>query len=91
MSFCTSPSSSRVIGHVRPLADDLGDVFLVDLFLEHPLAFLQLGQPGFLLADAPFQLGQAAVLQLGRLGVVAVALRPLDLLAQRFLLLFQRP
>ena len=30
---------------VRPLADDLGDVFLVDFFLQHPLALLQLGQP----------------------------------------------
>ena len=33
---------------VRPLADDLGDVLLVDLLLEHPLALLQLGQPRLL-------------------------------------------
>ena len=33
---------------VRPLADDLGDVFLVDFLLEHALALLQLGQPRFL-------------------------------------------
>ena len=30
--------------NVRPLADDLGDVFLVDFLLQHPLVFLQRGQ-----------------------------------------------
>ena len=52
---------------VRPLADDLGDVFLVDFLLQHPLALLELGQPRFLVADLLLELGHAAVLQLGRL------------------------
>ena len=31
-------------GHAGPLADDLGDVFLVHLFLEHLLVLLELGE-----------------------------------------------
>ena len=34
-------------GNVRPLADDLGDVLLVDFLLQHPLALLKLGEPRF--------------------------------------------
>ena len=41
--------------------------------------FWSVGQRRFLLADLLFELRHAAVLQLGRLGVVAGALRPLDL------------
>ena len=37
---------------VRPAADDLGDVLLVDLFLEHPAGLLQLGQARFLVAGS---------------------------------------
>ena len=33
---------------VRPLADDLGDVFLVDFLLQHAVALLELGQPALL-------------------------------------------
>ena len=29
---------------VRPLADDLGDVLLVDFLLQHPVALLDLGE-----------------------------------------------
>ncbi len=68
---------------VRPLADDLGDVFLVDFLLQHPLALLQLGQLRFLLLDLAFELRDLAVLQLRRLLVVAGALRALDLEPQR--------
>ena len=77
-------------GDVGPLAHDVGDVFLVDFLLEHPVALLDLGQLRFGGADALLELGHAAVLELGRLGVVARALRALDLAAQRFLFLFQR-
>ena len=65
-------------GDVRPLRDDLGDVLLVDLFLEHALSLLQVGEPGLLLANSPLELRQLSVLQLRGLGVVAGALRQLD-------------
>ena len=65
--------------NVRPLADDLGDVLLVDLFLQHPLTFLQLGEPRLRLADSLLELRDPSVLELGRLRVVAGALRLLDL------------
>ena len=74
---------------LRPAADDLGDVLLVDFFLQHALALLQLGQPRFLLLDLPLELRQPAVLQLGRLRVVAGALRLLDLDAHLLELLLQ--
>ena len=37
---------------VRPAADDLGDVLLVDLLLQHALVLLQLGEPRLLLAGS---------------------------------------
>ena len=74
---------------VGPLAHDLGDVFLVDFLFEHPVALLDVGQLRFGGADALLELGHAAVLELGRPGVVARALRVLDLAAERFLFLFQ--
>ena len=68
---------------VRPLADDVGDVLLVDLFLEHRLALLGRRRNALLFgAHHPLELGQTAVLQLGRLAIVAAALRALDLQAQ---------
>ena len=76
-------------GNVRPLADDLGDVFFVDLFLQHPMIVLQGGEPLLFSLDLAFDLRGAAVLQLGGAGVVAGALRPLDILTERFLILFQ--
>ena len=37
-----------VDGNVRPAADDVGDVFFVDLLLEHPVALLQRAETRFL-------------------------------------------
>ena len=68
-------------GDVRPPADDGGDVFLVDLFLQHPGAG---GEVRLAHLDFLFELRQPAVLQLRRLGVVAGPLRPLDLEPQGF-------
>ena len=76
-------------GDVRPLADDVRDILLVDFFLQHALALLQLGQLQLLVLDLFLELRHAAVLQLRGLRVVAGALRPLNLDAQRFLILFQ--
>jgi len=64
------PLHETADGNVRPLRDDFGDVLFVHLFFEHALALLQLGQSGFLFANHPLELGQAAVLKLRRLGVV---------------------
>ena len=72
-----------------PLADDVRDVLLVDLFLQHPLVLLQLGQTRFLLADLLLELRHAAVLKLGGGRVVARALGPFHLLPHRFQLLLQ--
>ena len=74
---------------MRPAADDVGDVLLVDLLLQHALALLQLAQPRFLVLDLLLERRQPAVLQLGRLGVVAGALRALDLEAHLLELLLQ--
>jgi len=56
---------------VRPLADDVGDVFFVDFFLQHALALLGFGQACLFVADLLLELRHAAVLQLGGLRVVA--------------------
>ena len=67
---------------VRPLADDGGDVLFVHLFLEHARACSRGG-----LAAPPqllLELGEPSVLQLRRARVVPLALRPLDLVPQRF-------
>ena len=70
-------------GDVRPLADDFGDVLLVDLLLEHRLPLLGRRRDALLFgAHHPLELGQTAVLQLGRLAIVASALRAFDLQAQ---------
>ena len=76
LDFAFHQPADRDVG---PLGDDLGDVLLVDFFLEHPLALLHFGEAGLLLLDLPLELGQLAVLQLGRLRVVARSLRLLDL------------
>ena len=49
---------------VRPAADDLGDVLLVDFLLQHPLTLLQVRQPRLALLDPAFDVRQPAVLQL---------------------------
>jgi hypothetical protein len=50
--------------NMRPLADDVGDVFFVDLFLQHPLVLLELGETRFLVLDLLFDLGHGAILEL---------------------------
>ena len=57
-----------------PLRDHLGDVLGVDLLLQHPPAGLQLVQVGGGVRDAPFQLRDAPVTDLGRLLQVGLAL-----------------
>ena len=70
-------------GNVRPLADDIGDVFFVDLFLEHAQAlFCRSRHTFFFGADLPLDLGQPAILQLGRFPVIAGALDALNLRPQ---------
>ena len=64
----------------RPFADDLGDVFLFDLFFQHLLVALQLGQPLVLGLQPLLGVGDAAIAQLG--GLLQVA-HPLGLLALR--------
>jgi len=76
-------------GDAGPLADHLGDVFLVHLLLEHPLVALQVGQPRLGGLDAALDLRQAAVLQLGGLAVVAASLGALHLVAHLPVLLLQ--
>ena len=73
--------------HAGPLGDDLGDVLGVDLLLEHALVVLQLVEVRRRLLDAPLELGDAAVADLG--GDVEVGL-PLQLRAQLLELLLQR-
>ena len=74
-------------GDTRPLRDDLGDVFLVDLFLQHLLLALELVEARGLLVDLVLELAHRAVaelrgqlevaLALGLLGVGARLLEPL--------------
>ncbi len=52
-------------GHARPLAHDLGDVFLVDLFLQHLLIRLELVEMLRGLFDLALELGDQAVADLG--------------------------
>ena len=70
-SFFTSPSSIFETGMPVHLADDLGDVFFVDLFLQHArLLAIHLRAE---LRDFRFELRQLAVLDLRRALVVALA------------------
>ena len=73
---------------VRPLRDDVGDVLLVNFFLEQTRAARAL-RGGIRLLDAFLQLGDASVLQLGRLRVVSGALRGRKLVAGVLELLLQ--
>jgi hypothetical protein len=50
-------------GNVRPLADHVGDVFLVDLFLQHALPLLQLGEALLFAAYALLDLRRTPVKQ----------------------------
>ena len=49
---------------VRPLGDDLRDVFFVYFLFQHALALLQLSEVPFLFANLPLEIRQTAVLQL---------------------------
>ena len=53
-------------GHAGPLRDDLGDVFVVDLFFEHRVVALQLVELARRVLDLGFELGNPAVSDLGR-------------------------
>ena len=75
--------------NVRPLRDDLGDVLLVDLFLQQARALRRLRAARLGLMDALLEIGDAAVLQLRRLRVVARALRHAELVARGLELLLQ--
>ena len=76
--------------HAGPRADDLGDVFLVDLFLEHLRVALQVGEPLLSLANPAFRLRDPAVLQLRGGGIVARALRGLDVVPEALEFLLAR-
>ena len=70
-----------------PLADDFGNVFRVDLFLQHAVTELQLVEVLGGFGDAPFELGDAPVANLGRHRQVGLTL---DLGAQLLELFLQR-
>ncbi len=61
-------------GDARPLGDDLGDVLLVDLLLQHAAVLLHLGEPRVLGLEALVELHQGAVAQLGGLLEIAAPL-----------------
>ena len=86
-SLSISPSISAADRDAGRLGDHLGDVLGVDLLLEHPAAGLQLVQVLGGVDDAPLQLRDAPVADLGRLLQVRLALelgaQPLQLLLQR--------
>ena len=63
----------------RPLGDDLGDVLLVDLFLQHRLVGLQLVEPRGLRLDVGLELAHRPVAELRGAIEVALALGPLGL------------
>ena len=66
-------------GHAGPLGDDLGDVFGVDLFLQHRGVALQVGEPGGAGLDLALQHRQVPVTDLGGTLQVALALGLLGL------------
>ena len=76
LDFAFHQPADRDVG---PAADDFRDVFLVDFLLEHPAGLLHLGEPRLLVLESALELGQPAVLQLGRLRVISRLLRALHL------------
>ena len=79
-------------GNMRPFAHDFGDVFFVDLFLEHGLALFRRRRHAFIFgAHQSLDLRQAAVLQLRRFAVLAGTLRALDLQAKLLELFLELP
>jgi hypothetical protein len=81
-----SDSISRLSGMPVAAGDDLGDVFGVDLLLEHRTALLDRREVRSGLLDAALDLGDAPVADLGRGREVGLAL---DLRAQPLQLLLQ--
>ena len=77
--------------NARPFADDLRDVLLVDLLLQHPLALLEGGEPSFLVPDSLLQLRDAPVLQLRGLRVLTGPLSAVHVLADGLELLLYLP
>ena len=65
-----------------PFADDLGDVLGRDLFGQHLVAALHVGELLLRRDDLAFQIRRRAVLQLRRFRVIGGALGALDLGAQ---------
>ncbi len=61
-------------GNAGPLADDLGDFFFADFFLQHRMVFLQLGELVLRGLQFFFRRGQLAVADFGDAGKVAGAL-----------------
>ena len=77
-------------GDACPLGDDLGDVFLVDLFLQHLLLGLEVVQARRLHLDLGFEVADGAVAELRGLLEVALALGHLGLGARALELLLDR-
>src|SRR5712664_1202563 len=62
-----------------PPADDLGDVFFIDLFLEQRVAALEFGQPRLRGLDLLVDLDGLPISELGRLREIGGALGPVGL------------
>ena len=77
-------------GDAGPLGDDLGDVLLVDLFLQHLLVGLELVEALGLLHDLVVEVAHGAVAQCRRLLEVALTLGHLGLGARVLQLLLER-
>ncbi len=71
-------------GNAGPLADDLGDFFFADFFLQHGMVFLQLGKLVLRGLEFFFRRGQLAVADFGDAGKVAGALIALLFRLQAF-------
>ena len=76
-------------GDAGPLRDDLGDVLLVDLFLEHLHVGLELVEPHGAPLDLLLELAHRAVAQLRGLLEVALALGALGVVARGLELLLE--
>ena len=89
ISFWISPSISRLTGMCVHLLTTSAMSSSSTSSLSMRVTCLQLRQPRFLLADLLLELRDASVLQLGRLGVVARALRAFDVAADLLELFLQ--
>src|SRR5258708_4951140 len=73
----------------RPLAHQLGDVFLIDLFLEHPRIFLNRRKPFLGLLHLAFRCGNSSIANLGDFRQLSRAFIALLFGLELFDLLFQ--